>query len=645
MGPVLRTPVSAVVLVVDTNAQQLRFLSELLGDDGASVVSASSRDDPVEAIKRDRPDLIVAGVDRGRLYAIELCKRLKCDPAISDIPFLVLTDACDDEEWVECAIATGVDDFLEARAQPAVLRHRIGGLLRIRKQARAVEARYGSLVESLPALVYVAEPYPPYSPIYISPNFASLGYSLEEWYHRPDLWVRVLHPEDRDHVLRETEAARASRGENEYEYRVVTRDGAVRWVHDRGRFVLDQELKPVYWQGIILDVTERRSAEIALRASEERYRDLFENAKDIIYTRDLEGRFTSINKAVERLTGFSPDEIARLNVKEVVLPEYAVVIDWTNEKTLAGEEIPPHEVEVQTRDGRRMAFEVSNRLILQDGVPVGVQGIARDITERKQFQLKLAQSEKLSALGQLVSGVAHELNNPLASVIGHAQLLLRACSDADVVDRLDIINKEAERARRIVQNLLSFARQHNPCRTEVDVNELLASTLELRQYEMDANGVSVRTDLGPIPRILADGHQLRQVFLNIIVNAEQAIVELGRGGTITVTTLMSDADGDGRVVIKIADSGPGIASDQITKIFDPFFTTKPVGTGTGLGLSISYGIIQEHKGAISVESQPGSGTVFTIEVPANLNSPSINSEALPLSVIRQPPALNSRWSK
>src|SRR5262249_17535567 len=263
---------------------------------------------------------------------------------------------------------------------------------------------------------------------------------------------------------------------------------------------------------------------------------LFENANDIIYTRDLEGRFTSINKAVERLTGFSPDEIARMNVKDVVLPEYAGVVDWTNLKTLAGEDIPPHEVEVQARDGRRMAFEINNRLIIQDGVPVGVQGIARDITERKQFQLKLAQSEKLSALGQLVSGVAHELNNPLASIIGHAQLLLRTRSDTDIVERLDIINKEAERARRILQNLLSFPRQHNPCRTEVDANDLLVSTLELRAYEMNAHSISVRTDFGSVPRILADGHQLRQVFLNIVINAEQALTELGRSGTIRVAT-------------------------------------------------------------------------------------------------------------
>ena len=155
-----------------------------------------------------------------------------------------------------------MDDFLELHSRPAVLRQRIEFLLRTRAQARAVEVRYGSLVESLPALVDVAEAYPPYSPVYISPNFVFLGYSVEEWYERPDLWVSVLHPEDCEQVLRETESARASRGENEYEYRVITRDGRVRWFHDRGRFVLDEELKPVHWQGIILDVTERRELKL-----------------------------------------------------------------------------------------------------------------------------------------------------------------------------------------------------------------------------------------------------------------------------------------------------------------------------------------------------------------------------------------------
>ena len=181
-------------------------------------------------------------------------------------------------------------------------------------------------------------------------------------------------------------------------------------------------------------------------------------------------------------------------------------------------------------------------------------------------------------MGQLVSGVAHELNNPLASIVGHAQVLIRNGCDPGIVERLVIINKEAERARRIVQDLLSFARQHNPCRTEVDVNELLASTLELRSYEMGANDISVRTDFGRLPKILADGHQLRQVFLNVIINAEQAIAELGRGGTVSVMTGLRETEKGKWIFITIADDGPGIAAAHITKVFDPFFTTKPVGT-------------------------------------------------------------------
>src|SRR5215831_559731 len=171
MGPAVRAPSAAVVLAVYTDAEQLRFISDLLCDDTVSIVSTSSQGDPFEAVRQVNPDVIVADGDAGRIDSIELCRKLKSDRATCDIPILLLTDGSNDDQWVQRAIGAGVDDFLEAGARPAVLRHRLESVSRIRKQAQAVEARYGSLVESLPALVYAAEPYPPYSPIYISPNF------------------------------------------------------------------------------------------------------------------------------------------------------------------------------------------------------------------------------------------------------------------------------------------------------------------------------------------------------------------------------------------------------------------------------------------------------------------------------------------
>src|SRR5262249_50393681 len=195
----LRTHISAAVLVINSDARRVSFFSELLGDDGVKVHWTTGFDNPVEIVAQGLPDLIIiedagSGLcqDPDEADSLELCKRLKCDLATDEIPILMLTRHGDDGGWGDSAIPAGVDDFLEAHAQPAVLRQRIECLLRTRKRARAAETRYGSLVEFLPALVYVAEPYPPYSPIYISPSFASLGYPLEEWYRKPDLWISVL---------------------------------------------------------------------------------------------------------------------------------------------------------------------------------------------------------------------------------------------------------------------------------------------------------------------------------------------------------------------------------------------------------------------------------------------------------------------
>ncbi|HXG95137.1 MAG TPA: ATP-binding protein [Blastocatellia bacterium] len=237
-------------------------------------------------------------------------------------------------------------------------------------------------------------------------------------------------------------------------------------------------------------------------------------------------------------------------------------------------------------------------------------------SEIERLKENLIHSERLATLGQLVSGVAHELNNPLTSVIGYTQLLLTTSTvNGKAHEWLEVVNREAERTRRIVQNLLSFSRQHKSKQTQVDINELLENTLELRAYEMRVNNIRVERQMQNIPKISADAHKLQQVFLNIIVNAEQAINEGECGGAITIKSQFYSAEGRERVRVEIADDGPGIAPEHINKLFEPFFTTKPAGKGTGLGLSISREIIEAHNGTIRVESAPGRGADFIIELP------------------------------
>jgi signal transduction histidine kinase len=241
------------------------------------------------------------------------------------------------------------------------------------------------------------------------------------------------------------------------------------------------------------------------------------------------------------------------------------------------------------------------------------QKLEQTVESLKTTQAQLVQSEKLSAIGQFTAGVAHELNNPLTVVLGFAELM--TMSDVDTTHReyLNSILGAAERCKRIVQNLLSFARQHQPERKPEDLNQLVHTTIKFLHYQLHTSNIKVIQELAPdLPAVMADAHQLQQVFINLITNARQALEGCRPDGLLRITT---EAVGE-KVRVRFADNGPGIPAELLLKVFDPFFTTKEVGKGTGLGLSLCYGIVNEHGGTIRVQSPPGTGAVFTIELPA-----------------------------
>jgi len=244
---------------------------------------------------------------------------------------------------------------------------------------------------------------------------------------------------------------------------------------------------------------------------------------------------------------------------------------------------------------------------------IGVIGHLRDVTEQKRLREQLMQSEKMAATGQLISGVAHELNNPLTSILCYSQMAQEGIGGAEMIaEYLRRVASEADRARRIVRNLLTFARQQKPQRCLTDINDLIERTVELRAYENRVNNIEVRKFLDPhLPEILCDPQQIQQVFLNIIINAEQAMLEARNRGKLIIFTASTAST----VSIRFVDDGPGIPPENQRRIFDPFFTTKEVGKGTGLGLSICYGIVKEHGGNIYVESREGGGARFVVELP------------------------------
>lgn len=364
--------------------------------------------------------------------------------------------------------------------------------------------------------------------------------------------------------------------------------------------------------------------------SQKEWETTFDAMQDCVSVHDPTGKVIRANVALARRLKTIPQKVIGRYCSEIYASSVSNPAPCRHTGLLKSEALIVEEMALPHMEG---IFQISvspwydknNRLL-------GSIHVAKDISNEKQLQQQLIQSEKLSAIGELISGIAHELNNPLTGVMGYSQLLqLRKDLDERAKDNLLKINNLALRCQKIVQNLLSFARKQKPERTLSDINDILEKTVELRSYELQVNNIEITRDLDRnLPRTIADAHQLQQVFLNVLTNAEQAMLEAHGRGHLTIRTRTNAQNS--RIIVEVADDGPGIAENYLTRIFDPFFTTKEVGKGTGLGLSLSYGMIKEHGGNIYARSRLGEGATFVIELPiiAHLqDDTSIAPELLP----------------
>ncbi|MEN3334596.1 MAG: hypothetical protein V7641_3961 [Blastocatellia bacterium] len=482
---------------------------------------------------------------------------------------------------------------------------------------RESEAQYRRLLETTYEGVWVFDAAQ--RTTYVNQRLAEmLGVSAEEMIGRPaaDFLDDAARADVEQRWQQRTQGIK-----EQYDLRLRRKDGADVWVivcatpifNERGEFIGSLSMQT--------DITNRKRIEEELKKSEERYRDLIENAHDIIYTHDLKGNYISVNKAVEQILGYTPEESLRMNLIQTVAPEYVETARQMVAKKLAGEKVTAYYLEIMAKNGRRIAVEVNTRLIHQDGTPVGVMGIARDVTERKQLEEQLRQSQKMEAIGQLAGGIAHDFNNLLTAIIGYSDLTLKPLKTEDPLRHyVGEIKKAGERAASLTRQLLAFSRKQVLQPKVLDLNEVVAD-LEKMLQRLIGEDIELRTVLDPkLGNIKADPGQIEQVIMNLAVNARDAMPQ---GGKLTIETANVAFDEEyvvrhiavtpgAYIMLAVSDNGTGMDAETQARIFEPFFTTKEVGKGTGLGLSTVYGIIKQSGGHIWVYSEPGRGTTFKI---------------------------------
>ncbi|MBI3553324.1 MAG: PAS domain S-box protein [Elusimicrobia bacterium] len=366
-----------------------------------------------------------------------------------------------------------------------------------------------------------------------------------------------------------------------------------------------QEMRDIAWHRARLEDTNRtiqeeigrRTAELS--SSEKRFRVLVENAADAFFLADAEGRFIDMNRRACELLGYTREELLGMTVMDIspgfsraILEQLAVTLSFQGQALREGKH--------RRKDGTTFPTEVSLGLADHDGRQCFI-ALVRDISERRKMEARMQQSEKLSAVGQLAAGVAHEINNPLGVILGFSQGMSRQVKAGDAL-----------RCKTLVQNLLTFARTSQSDRGVISLNETIQQAMALVETQVKLTSVSLQVGLAKgLPMVLGNKNQLQQVVLNL---AKNAIDAMPNGGTLSIATELLESKPHSWICLKVADTGTGIPSALLQKIFEPFFTTKPVGQGTGLGLSLISEIVQKHSGTLDVTSRPGA-TVFTVKLP------------------------------
>jgi len=476
---------------------------------------------------------------------------------------------------------------------------------------RKNEARFTELFESLQEGIYITTP----DGVILDVNPAlvrMLGYDSKEDVLKRQVPEIFVDRTGRKIVKDQIEHQPMIQGR---EITLIRKDGTSIVCLNTATAVRDNGGHVVRYQGALMDITERREMERRLHQQQEFARRLVDNFPDLILVLDAASHYTFVSPRCKDVLGYEVEETQKMEFGGCTHPEDLPAVLSLYKDIIAGKQIfASLEIRVLHKLGewRRIRFNFSP-LSDERGNIEGVVLSGRDVTDLKRLEEQLIQAEKLAAMGQMLAGVAHELNNPLTAILGVTELLReRPGADDSTKRQLELTHRQARRAARIVQNLLEFSRPASPQKKPLDLNNILERTLQLHEHSLRRNNIEVDSRLpGDLPGVIGDANQLIQVFLNLITNAEQAIREVRDSGRIQIR---AGRNGN-QLTITVQDDGVGIRPEALQRIFDPFYTTKRPGGGTGLGLSICMSIIREHGGNIEADTFPAGGSAFTIYLP------------------------------
>jgi PAS domain S-box-containing protein len=475
---------------------------------------------------------------------------------------------------------------------------------------REAERRYRELFDTIQEGLFFSTP----DGRFIEVNDAlvrMLGYESREQLLQVDITRQLyMNPEQREWFRHAIEDSGSMRN---YEETLRKRDGSLIHTLQNAFAVRDSQGRIIQYRGLILDITEQKNYQAELQRQRDFNNKILNATQSMILVADTAGLISYANKRCYEAGGYTQQELLGRKLAELIAPGRREILEESLHTTIRGQQVDNLELPVLLGTGRVGQFAINlSPMRDESGNVASIVVVMTDITDAAMLQAKLMHTEKMAAVGQLVSGVAHEVNNPLTAILGFADLLIDHPEVPDFAKcDLRVILEEAQRTKQIVQNLLSFARQMPPQRRPVQVNAILRQTLALRAYDFANHGVKVTENLATnLGDVVGDSHQLQQVFLNILNNAYDAVRESELPGQIVIET----RQGDNVAEITFSDNGPGILYPE--RIFDPFFTTKEVGKGTGLGLSICYGIIREHAGEILCRNNlRGPGATFIVRLP------------------------------